>query len=69
MDEGVDTMFLYSDMQKSNLPNNVLLESTLEDVSTTFNFDSATVQLSSMEVSVPTNLTFNSQGFLADGWI
>ena len=42
--EGVDTMFLL-DMQKSNLPNNVLLESTLEGVSTTFNFDSATIQL------------------------
>ena len=68
--EGVDTMFLYSDMQKSNLPNNVLLESTLEDVSTTFNFDSATVQLSSTgSPSVTlTNLTFNSQGFLP-GWM
>ncbi len=68
--EGVDTMFLHSDMQKSNLPNNVLLESTLEDVSTTFNFDSATIQLSSTGSPSVTlnNLTFNSQGFLP-GWM
>jgi flavodoxin len=68
--DGLDTMFLYTDMSKGNLPNNVLLESTLEDVSTTFNFDSATIQLSSTGSPSVTlnNLTFNSQGFLP-GWM
>jgi len=68
--EGLDTMFLYTDMSKGNLPNTVLLESTLEDVSTTFNFDSATIQLSSTGSPSVTlnNLTFNSQGFLP-GWM